>query len=499
MPVKRSPKSRSTSNRSTKPAAITRTASPRRIGIADPSEEITVTLRLRRKPGHPELPDQLHWARTPPGKRTFLSRAEMADTFGAGPKDIAAVKKFASANRLKFVEASVARRSVLLSGTVRQMNRVFGVDLGIYQSPDDVYRGHEGSPTIPKAISKMVEGVFGLDNRTVLRRNSSPGVPSAGAALLTPPQVANLYGVKATRSRGAGQTVGIIEFGGGYIRRLPHGIDVLPDIDAFFTGLGLDTPKITDVLIDGAINDQSPWDYASYEVALDIDVAGSVAPEANIVVYFAPSTKQGMIDAISTAVHDAVNAPSILSISWGAAELTEWFGTFWDQSTVETVGETFAEAAAMGVSVFAASGDDGSNCDVDDGAAHVQYPASDPWVTSCGGTIITNVAQSGFQENTWNDISGPAIRGSDTTGELRAVDSAASSLDPNGKMQKELRGCARTAVASPMLRGMPANTADTQSRFSACLPRSAGRARWPRCTRGSSPGLTALLATTWAT
>ena len=55
---------------------------------------------------------------------------------------------------------------------------------------------------------------------------------------------------------------------------------------------------------------------------LDIEVAGAVAPKAKIVVYFAPNTTQGFVQAITDAAHDAVNKPSIISISWGGPEST---------------------------------------------------------------------------------------------------------------------------------------------------------------------------------
>jgi len=67
------------------------------------------------------------------------------------------------------------------------------------------------------------------------------------------------------------------------------------------------------------------------------------------------------------------------------------------------VSATFVEAAALGVTVLAASGDSGSDCQIGDRKAHVLYPTSDPGVTSCGGTTIENVAGASFGEVLWND------------------------------------------------------------------------------------------------
>jgi len=53
---------------------------------------------------------------------------------------------------------------------------------------------------------------------------------------------------------------------------------------------------------------------------LDIEVAGAIAPGAKIVVYFAPNTDAGFLDAIAAAIHDTTNKPSVISISWGGPE-----------------------------------------------------------------------------------------------------------------------------------------------------------------------------------
>jgi subtilase family serine protease len=198
-----------------------------------------------------------------------------------------------------------------------------------------------------------------------------------------------------TAASAAGQTIGLLEFGGGY---------QASDIQAFFNGLGLPIPALTDVGVDGQMN--SPGDFDDVEVVLDIDVAGSVAPGADIAVYFAPLTEQGWVDAVTTAVHDDSNRPSVLSISWGWPEFETFDQLTWSPQAIDAVSQTFQEAAAMGVTVLVAAGDHGSGCGMGDGKAHVLYPASDPWVTACGGTSIEIDYISGFfpfTEATWND------------------------------------------------------------------------------------------------
>jgi len=134
-------------------------------------------------------------------------------------------------------------------------------------------------------------------------------------------------------------------------------------------------------------------------VMLDIEVAGAIAPAAKIVVYFAPNTDQGFLDAITTAVHDSTNQPSVISISWGSAESN------WTAQAMTNFDEAFQSAAAMGVTVCVASGDNGSSDGVNDGNNHVDFPASDPFVLGCGGTTLQASNEQIVNETVWNDQS----------------------------------------------------------------------------------------------
>lgn len=360
-----------------------------KVGPSDPNETLTVTVRLRRRPDAPPLPDP-----SAPGPRKIISHADFAASYGAAQADVDQVTAFAKANGLKLVDANLARRSVILSGTVAQMNKAFGVDLAKYQTPTEVYRGREGAVQLPANLANIVEGVFGLDNRRMAKRAAVRSMATPKSAQpLTPPQVAALYNFPSPPA--TNQTIGLLEFGGGYTPS---------DIQTFFQGLNLTTPTLTAVGVDGVSN--SPGDADSdTEVALDIDVAGSVAQGASIAVYFAPWTEQGWVDIVNNAIHPTAGqpTPSVLSISWGWPELEEADNLSWTQAAIDAVSATFQEAGAMGITILVASGDHGSNCGISDKKAHVSYPGSDPWITSCGGTILTNVSGSSFDQGTWQD------------------------------------------------------------------------------------------------
>jgi kumamolisin len=390
----------------------------RRVDAAHPDQPLTVSVYVRRRPHAPPLHDHEHWMTTPPGRRQFLTREEMAAAHGAAQADLDAVIRFGESHGLRVEETSVARRLVALSGTVRQMNDAFAVDLGQYQAPAGPYRGREGVIGLPDDLVDVVVGVFGLDDRPMARRasvgNGTSTGPSAGppgASTLTPPQVAQLYNFPAGSA--AGQTIGILEFAPAGYR--------LTDIRAFFSGLEQKPPKIHAISVDGVTNSPGQAD-PNYnndgEVALDIDVAGSVGVGANIAVYFAPVKDQGWVDAIRTAVLEPTGlpegwaAPSVLTCSYGFTELETYRPTAdtadpwpfeWTQQAISLVSSTYQQAAMMGVTIFHCSFDNGSNESQDDGNAHVAYPSSEAWATACGGTLITNVSGSSFTENTWND------------------------------------------------------------------------------------------------
>jgi kumamolisin len=202
-----------------------------------------------------------------------------------------------------------------------------------------------------------------------------------------PPQVAALYDFPTTAT-GSGETIGILELGGGYNTS---------DIDTYFGGLGLTPPPVVAVSVDGGTNSPGDPNGADGEVALDIQVAGSIANGAKLAVYFAPNTDQGFIDAITTAVHDATNKPSILSISWGGPESS------WAQSSVTALDDACQSAAALGVTITVASGDNGSSDGVSDGQNHVDFPASSPHVLACGGTELIGSVGKIESETVWND------------------------------------------------------------------------------------------------
>ena len=329
----------------------------------------------------------------------------------------------------------------MLEGSVDAFSAAFGVVLQQYA--DDrggcAYRGRQGAVHVPDQLAGVVDGVFGLDNRPQARAHfrigkttaepetpatlTTPATPAtpvssatpsespaavdqedaidatAGGAIrharvasvsYTPPQLAAAYEFPAV-GQGKGQCIGIIELGGGY-RQV--------ELDAYFKSLGVPSPQVISQAVDGGANRPSgDANSADGEVLLDIEVVGAIAPAAVIVVYFAPNTDAGFLDAISGAVHDPVHKPSVISISWGGPEFS------WTAQAMRAMDAVFQDAAALGVTVCCAAGDDGSSDQrpptADDGRLHADFPASSPFALACGGTRL-DATGNAWRETVWN-------------------------------------------------------------------------------------------------
>ena len=367
----------------------------REAGAPDPNERISVSVLLRPRKPLTDLASGPHLGANVKERR-YLSREEFAAQYGANPDDVAKVEAFAHDNNLTVVEASLARRTVVLSGTLAALSTAFGVKLVNYQHPEGNFRGRTGPVQVPEELAGTVQAVFGFDNRRMAKPRSRCFKPidqaarAAGAGGYTPPEIASLYNFPSGTD-GTGECIGIFEFGGGYKSS---------DLSNFFRQIAVTAPTITAVSVDGTSNQPTPGaDSPDVEVDLDIEMVGGVAPGASIVVYFAPFTEQGWVDVITTALNDTVHKPSVISISWGFAEGND----IWTPQAIQAVDQAFQSAAAMGITVCVASGDDGSRDEITDGRAHVDFPASSEYVLGCGGTTLEAENNTITSEVVWND------------------------------------------------------------------------------------------------
>lgn len=319
-----------------------------------------------------------------PVPRELLSTRHRAD-----PNAVEAVGAFVSSFGLEVVAVDEAKRTVTVSGPSERWSQALGVRPVWLSSGSSRWRSYSGRISLPEALSGMVSAVLGLDESPVAKPSFRIADP-ASAKPLDPPQVAAAYDFPKSLD-GTGTNVGILEFGGGYNSS---------DLAAYFGRLGIPVPTVVAVGVGGAAN--SPGSGSSGpdgEVALDIEVAGALAPKATFVVYFAPNTEKGFVDAVKAALHDTARPVDVVSISWGGPEPS------WSGQGVRALDGAIAEAAAAGVPVCVAAGDNGSSDGVNDGLAHVDFPASSPHALGCGGTRLELAGGSPVSETVWN--SGP--------------------------------------------------------------------------------------------
>jgi kumamolisin len=403
------------------------------LGAADAKETLTITMILRRRPDGPAPPDFNDIATTPASKRRRLTADEFAAKYGAAPDEIARVVGFAQSHGLTVVETHAARRSVVVSGTVAQMNKAFAVTLGRYEQAvvhrrgerpqTETYRGWDGFIYVPEKLAGIIVGVFGLDNRSIDKHNGA-GDPQKTNPL-TVPQVARLYRFPTNSAKGHSIGIVAVERGDGTCGYDPNDINQYYGSLNGATGLNLVPPTmpLPFVSIDGTQNKPGNPDI---EATMDICIASTVAQGATIVVYFKQRREKAWIDLMGRlAFPDPGDPapPSVLSCSFYISDGDDAETIANEGITVNFVNqlhEAFWDAARQGITVCISSGDTGSDSKVGsdptvsvssytfpaDYKAHVQYPGSDPWVLSCGGTTIGNVSGASFDEYVWNDDSG---------------------------------------------------------------------------------------------
>ena len=378
---------------------------------------VTLSLKLADEQGAAAAFREIY---TPggPNFHHFLTSEEYTERFAPSAETVAAVSAKLAAYGLTATRSGAT--TLRVTGNPADIERAFRVSLHVFEESTPgkagVQRYHApvGSATIPAEISPLVNGLLGLSDKPRYVANNLRSLPALGARKtvakttkggkgtlvnepgnLTVADFEQYYDVQPLIAKGvsgAGRTLGIVTLAAF----------TPSDAFAYWDAVGLKVSKnrISIVNIDGgpgAPSDES----GSIETTLDVEQSGGVAPGADIIVYQAPNTNQGFLDAFVAAI-DGNKAESV-SVSWGA---WEWFENLAnspviDPTTGATVGEltafdqVFRQASLQGQSMFAAAGDGGAY-DANRGSAPPDYslvlsvdnPASDPYITAAGGTTL---------------------------------------------------------------------------------------------------------------
>jgi kumamolisin len=369
------------------------------VGESDPDENLKVTVMLRRRPGGPPLAAMVEeLGAQPSAEREYFDHDQLEQEYGARAEDIALVKEHIQRfGDLKVIEEHPGPRLLVLKGKLGAVQAAFGMkdveQAQVPERPDLAPRSFRqrapGAPLrIPPELDGIVQGVFGIDDRPEVRTwplaqvhmevHLTPFSMEVHANLADPRSLANPAKIaeryKFPDGDGEGQTIAMIQLGGTldqewvqeYLRQLHPAIgwDVADRVDEI---------HLNDVQFTAGEN----LEY-DREVTLDVQVAAGVAPKAKILIYYAENTSRGFITALAKAIHCDGPPPAAISCSWGDAE-----GTFTHQA-MRAVDELLQDAAALGITVCCASGNEGAsggrpgrNCD---------FPSSSPHVLACGGT-----------------------------------------------------------------------------------------------------------------
>ena len=410
------------------------------LGPVDAKERLTVTVVLRQKPGTPDPPDLQHWQDTPPEQRTFLSPEEFYERHGAAQEEVDAVVEYLTGAGLQVVEKHAGRRRVVVEGTASEINSAFGITLNRYRAPERFaprprpregqgrpfgdhlrigehdYHGFEGPVHLPARLVSLVTTVIGLDNRRLgLSAGNGTGDPP-GAGYLSPAKIARDYNFPTNHA--TGQTIGIFEdanSGAAYLHS-----DVTSFIHSLPGGLANPLPSLADISLLGYTNNPAlvtnPPTGAAFECNIDVSIAAAAGLGSNINVYFTDDSDGGWDAFFDRAIFPPAGdkPPSVLTASW-VPYLSDDSGTVGSianpASSVSNFHRHLRNAAARGITVFMAIGDWGSNNLEGGVGCHVSYPNADPWVTSCGGTILgaaNPIPPPALDEYTWSDANLPS-------------------------------------------------------------------------------------------
>ncbi len=423
---------------------------------------VAVSLKLRDTAGL----DRFLAAVATPGTAEYghyLTPAQFTARYGPTQAAVEQVKAFLASQGLTVASVSDNRQVVNAQGTAEQIARAFGTHESAYLDPQQqrTFFANDAAASVPADLADVVQGVSGLNNHTV--RTTRLGKPQNATANATPnatpsgfgpSQYNGAYKLNALGADGTGSTVALWEFDGYKSANL----------QTYDTQFGLSGPAVTTVSVDGANYDSAPGG-GQGEVELDSEIVRGVAPKATQLVYEAPNSDQGEIDMAAKIVAD--NRVSVISISWGSCEPDT------TASSMTAVDNSFKQAAAQGISIFSASGDDGSrDCTRSTSGSTVKavdFPASSPHQTGVGGTNLKVSGTAYSSESAWSTAGGgvstvfakPSWQtGTGVTGTMRTVPDVSSNADPASGFAIYTTGgwqvYGGTSAASPLWSGYTA-------------------------------------------
>ena len=342
-------------------------------------------------------------------RRHFISVRQFHNFYGQPQARINALEAYLHRYKIK-TRAYADGIDVTATGTAGEFNKALSVSQAVFTTkavpahdgraarPAVTFRASKDEPLLPASLARNVETIVGLDNypmfsSTAVRTRTTEPAKGANGVFTgnrKPADFARNYGLTPLYTKGArgqGQTLGIITFA-----------SLRPSDATHFWSRTLKirtkSNRIRLANIDGGSGPVSTA-RGSGETTLDVEQSGALAPQASIVVYQAPNSDVGNVDAYAAAASQ--NVAGTISSSWGESETLIAAGS--DAGTepstlIQATDEFMLELAAQGQSNFTASGDEAAytaSADLGSTNLSVGNAADSPWTTAAGGTTLPGV------------------------------------------------------------------------------------------------------------
>jgi subtilase family serine protease len=359
--------------------------------------KLSIHLPLRNAAALTSFVDQLY----DPASQSYhhyLTPDEFDARFGPTAADYQTLLDFATRHGFVITAQHPNRLLLEVSAAVGDIESAFQVKLNTYQHPTEprTFFAPDTEPSVEAGIP--ISYIGGLDNFArphPQNLHRSPLNPTTKALAL--PQIigsgpnGNLAGfdyravyAPGVSLTGTGQSVGLVEFDGFY----PG------DITSYENQTGLTNVPLQIVTLDGFNGVPTTGaNSGNGEVALDIEMAISMAPGLSNVVVYEDDPNLGQFNNVLHAM-SANAAIKQFSCSWSFSSITTAQRTNMDGY--------FLKFAAQGQSFFAASGDSGA------ATGAIGAPDDDPYITLVGGTTLATAGSGGawVSETVWNTQQG---------------------------------------------------------------------------------------------
>ncbi len=361
---------------------------------------LTMGLPLRNQEALTNLLQQIYDPASPK-YRQYLTPEQFTERFGPTEQDYQAVVNFAKTNGLEIVATHGSRILLDVRGKASDIEAAFHVTLLTYQHPTEsrAFYAPDVDPSVDSSLP--IKEIIGINDYAVLRpmAHRKQTTRTSGTASGSAPDGVSYMGkdfrnayAPGVSLDGTGQMVGLFEADGYYTN----------DITTYEAKAGLPNVPLQNVLTNGFSGTPGP---NNDEVALDIEMAISMAPGlAAVVVFEGPDNISDLLDILDNMAESNYIQIKQFSSSWGYGYDTGGF------NSNTTFDQVFMKMATQGQSFFQASGDG------DAWTSPILIPSASPYVTSVGGTTLTmnGSGTSYASETVWNSgyytnagISGP--------------------------------------------------------------------------------------------